>query len=192
MSENSTEAQTRRRFGYFDETGDVAPFSGSQYFIMAGYLLPHPRPVELHVKRIMRLLGSGPHSGELKSTWTSPKVASRLLASLISEDLEIYSVVVDKRAIRRPPRQPEGIYRAAIQRIVSRVIERWPRVDLFFDKRYTKPSLFDRLEIEVREAVSQIPGQAFVFRHPDSEHSRAIQAADMVAGLFAGNMSLAT
>jgi hypothetical protein len=50
--------------------------------------------------------------------------------------------------------------------------------------RDTTAGLFDQLESYLRESLMDLPERAVILRHLDSQQSRAIQAADFVAGAF--------
>ncbi|MBI4771338.1 MAG: DUF3800 domain-containing protein [Chloroflexi bacterium] len=170
--------------GYFDESGDVAPFSGSRHFILAGYVTANPRPVELHVQRARKRLRKQPGLSELKWSTSEFPISERLLSGLAGENLEVYAVVINKRAILRPPQENEELYRRAVLSLLLQVSERRSRLSFFLDKRYTTPGLFDRLEGNLRESLMGLSDRAVVIRQLDSQQNKAIQAADFVAGAF--------
>lgn len=74
-------------YAYLDESGDVAPFSGSRFLVVAVLVTETPRPIELHVKRARQSLGRNAPSEELKATWSEPQVVERLLRSIAQEDV---------------------------------------------------------------------------------------------------------
>ncbi len=129
------------RVGFLDESGGVDLFSGSYVLVVAVLTAHIPRKIELHVKRARQKLGRRARAGELKAASSEDRVITRLLQSIADEDVEIVAVVIDKRTILRPPKDPEDIYREAVARVVAHCVARWPRIDLFRDKRYTKKSL---------------------------------------------------
>jgi hypothetical protein len=74
------------------------------------------------------------------------------------------TVIVDKRAILRPPKDSKDIYREAVTRAVAHCVQRWPRVELFLDKRYTKRSLRHELERVIREGIADLPQEVVLIR----------------------------
>jgi hypothetical protein len=96
-------------YGYLDESGDIVPFSGSRYLVVVVLVARDPRPVELHIKRARQGLGRKARADELKAADLETSITERLLKALVEEDIEIVAVVVNKRAILRPP-NAEDIY----------------------------------------------------------------------------------
>jgi hypothetical protein len=168
-------------YGYLDEAGDVAPFGGSRCLVVAVLLTLDPRPIELHIKRARKTLGRKAKVDEMKATAVETSVTLRLLQALIDEEIEILTTVVDKRNIRRPPVDPEDIYRELVTRTIRRCLERHPEIELWLDKRYTKPALRRLLEKTVREQVVDIPQQVLLIHQEDSQQHRGLQAVDHVA-----------
>lgn len=117
----------------------------------------------------------------MKATAVETSVTLRLLEALIDEDVEILTTVVDKRIIRRPPVDPENIYRELVTRAIRHCLERHPEIELWLDKRYTKPALRWLLEKTVREQVVDIPQQVLLIHQEDSQQHRGLQAVDHVA-----------
>lgn len=169
------------RFGFLDESGGVDPFSGSHVIVVAALMTDAPRTIELHVKRTRQKLGRRTRAHELKAASSEERVIVRLLQSISDEDVEIVAVVVDKRAILRPPDDPEDIYREAVTRVVAHSVERWPRIDLVLDKRYTKRALRQELERVIREGIASLPQEVILIRQEDSRRHKGLQAVDSIA-----------
>ncbi len=168
-------------YGYLDESGDVNPFAGSRHLVVAVLIARNPRPVELHVKRIRRQLKRRARADELKAADAETAVTERLLKAIAGEDIEIIAVIVDKRAIVRPPADPEDICCEAVRRVVRHCVERHPRLDLWLDKRYTKPALRHQLERTLREGIADLAHQVVLVHQEDSQKQRGLQAVDHVA-----------
>ncbi|MBM4467727.1 MAG: hypothetical protein FJ014_19625 [Chloroflexi bacterium] len=58
---------------------------------------------------------------------TEERIIERLLQSIVEEDIEIVTVIVDKRVILRPPKDPEDIYREAVTRAVAHASTRFSK-----------------------------------------------------------------
>ena len=168
-------------YGYLDESDDVVPFSGSRYLVIAVLITRTPRPIELHVKRTRKGLGRRARPDELKAADLETTVIERLLKAIAEEDVEIMAVIVDKQAILRPPADAEDIYREAVTRVVRHCVERHPRLELWLDKRYTKPALRDRLERTLREGIADLAQQVVLVHQEDSRKQKGLQAVDHVA-----------
>jgi len=169
------------RYGFLDESGGADPFSGSHFIVVAVLTTNVPRPIELHIKRARKSLRRKARPDEMKATVLEGRVIERLLQSIAEEDVEIVAVIVDKRAILRPPDDPEDIYREAVTRAVTYCVERWPRIELFLDKRYTKRSLRHELERVIREGIAGLPQEVVLIRQEDSRNRKELQAVDHIA-----------
>lgn len=126
-------------------------------------------------------MGRKAKADELKASALELRVTERLLRSVAEEDVAIVAVIVDKGAILRPPKDPEEIYREAVTRVVAHCLMRWPRVELFLDKRYTNKSLRDGLERAVREGVAALRPEVLIIHQEDSRGRNELQAVDHVA-----------
>ncbi len=144
-----------------------------------------PRAIELHVKRARQSLGRNVRQDELKATWSEPQMIERLLSSIAQEDVQVVAVVVNKRAIVRPPAESEEIYRTAVAQAVRHCLARWPQLHLYLDKRYTNSKQRQALEHAV--GAAQPPGsqQALLIWHEDSRGNLCLQAVDYVAWAIA-------
>lgn len=169
------------RFGFLDESGNVDPFSGSHVLVVALLTTNIPRKIELRVKRMHQKLGRRARTNELKASSSDEWVITQLLANIANEDIEIVTVIVDKRAILRPPEDPERIYRTAVTRVTAHCVSKWPRVDFCLDKRYTKQSLRWELEVAIRDGISQIPQDVVLIHQEDSRAVKGLQAVDFIA-----------
>jgi len=169
------------RYGFLDESGGADPFSGSHFLVVAVLTTNIPRPIALHVKRARKSLGRKARPDEMKAAVLEERVIERLLRSIVEEDVGIVAVIVDKRAILRPPKDPEDIYGEAVTRAVAHCVQRWPRVELFLDKRYTKRSLRHELERVIREGIAGLPQEMVLIRQEDSRNRKELQAVDHVA-----------
>ena len=66
-------------------------------------------------------------------------------------------------------------------RAVRHCVERHPRLELWLDKRYTKPAMRHRLEKTLREGMAGLPQQVVLLHQEDSRKQRGLQAVDHVA-----------
>ena len=181
MKEEDWPAVSTMYHGFLDEAGGADPFSGSHFIVVAVLTTNVPRPIELHVKRARQRLREKPASGEIKATHSREQVIQRLLTALAQEDIQIVAEIVDKRAILRPPEDPEDIYRLAVAKAVSHCVVRWPRLDLYLDKRYTKKELRHALERYIRETISGLHQEVVLISQEYSMSRKWLQAVDYVA-----------
>jgi len=172
------------RYAFVDESGTVAPFSGSHFLVITLLATTRPRPIELHVKRAHKKYGTSLASGEMKADVSREVVIERLLRAIAREQVAIIAVVVDKRDIMRPPEDPEDIYREAVARTVRHAVSRWLRIDLCLDKRYTTKRLRYRLEKEIRERIADLHQEVVIIRQEDSIAQKELQAVDYIAWAF--------
>ena len=171
-------------YAFVDESGTADPFSGSRYLVIALPATTAPRTVGRIVRRALKRYGASLASGEMKADASREIVVRRVLAALAKQDIAILAVALDKRQITRPPDDPEDIYRHAVSAVIGHAVSRWPRVDIYLDKRYTVKRLRYRLEREIREAIASLPQQVVIIRQEDSVASKELQAVDYVAWAF--------
>ena len=91
------------------------------------------------------------------------------------------SVIIDKLVILRPPEDPEDIYRGAVTRAINHCVKRHRHLNVWLDKRYTNPTLRDRLEQAIRAGITDISQQVVLLRQEDSQKYKGLQAVDHIA-----------
>lgn len=169
-------------YAFLDESGDVAIFApGEPFLVVVALVSRTPRRLELIMKRALKRFGASLASGEMKAAHSAEKTIRWILEAIVAEDVSIITVVVDKRGLIKPPKDPEDLYRQAVAKTVRLCVERWPRLDAVLDKRYTHEHLRQKLEWRTREAIADIPGQVVVIRQEESTRVKPLQAADYVA-----------
>jgi hypothetical protein len=171
-------------YAFVDESGDVAPFSGSHFLVVALFGMQQTRPIELHIKRALKSYGASLGSGEMKAAASREKVIERLLKAIADESVSIIATIVDKRAMIYPLGDPEALYRWAVAKTVRLVISKWSRVDICLDKRYTNKTLRYLLEREIRESIADVSQEVVIIRQEDSVANKLLQAVDYVAWAF--------
>ena len=171
-------------YGFIDESGNVSPFAGSRYFVVAALMTKDVRAIELRVKRTRTSLGRRARTNEMKASATAEPIAARLLASIAAEEIEIIATVLDKRAILRLPAQAESFYREILKRTVRACVLRHPQLHLWLDKRYTNRAARDVLEEQLREAIADVSGQVLLLHQEDSRRQRGLQAVDYICWAF--------
>ncbi len=169
------------RQGFLDESGGTGSAAeGDNFLAVAILLASDPRPIELHVKRARKRLRRKPGSGEMKATHSVPRTISRLLQAIAQEEVEIVVVVLDKRQLQELPQDPEDLYRETVGRAVRHCAERWPRLHLILDKRYTKAELRRKLEQTIKARLTDLASREVRIEHGDSQRSKGLQAVDYV------------
>lgn len=170
---------------FLDESGGVAIFIENDLFLVITVLITRrPRPVELLIKRALKRFGASLTSGEMKAAHSREKTIRWILEAIAQEKVEIVTVVLDKRGIVKSPKDPEDLYRKAVVKAIRLCVERWPRLKVTLDKRYTHEYLRQKLEWQIREGIADIKGQAVMIHQVDSVRAKGLQAADYVAWAF--------
>ena len=75
----------------------------------------------------------------------------------------------------------EQIYRRTVARTIYHLVERYPRVNICLDRRYTNERLRFALEVEIREAIQDLSQKVVLIRQENSMNRKELQAADAVA-----------
>ncbi len=171
-------------YAFVDESGTVSPFSGSHFLVVVLVSTTRPRPIELHVRRAHRKYGTDLSTGEMKAGTSREAVVERLLGAIANEAISIIAVTVEKQAIARFPVDPEDIYRKAASLVVRQAVQRWPRIRICLDKRYTTKRLRTQLEEQIREGIADLHQEVVIIQQEDSIACKELQAADYVAWAF--------
>ena len=171
------------RYAYFDESGNTAAFQASESYlavvvVSAGH--EASRALGRHMKRLKKS-AKVRGDGELKAVSATPTQTARLLRDIAREDIAIVAVVVDKRAVRQKPDDPEDWYREAVSLAALHCAKRWSDLWLILDKRYTKETLRDRLDQAVRERLGDLACNVLSITQRDSTTVLGLQVADYVA-----------
>jgi len=171
-------------YAFMDESGTVGIETGTHFLIVAVICGNQARDIEIPVQRAQKKFGTSLASGEMKASSSREAVILRLLGELAKEDIEIVAVVVNQKVIGRPPKDGEEIYRKAVSRAVYHLVERWPRIQICLDQRYTNDQLRFELERRIREGIVDLPQKVVLVRQLSSQGQRGLQAADFIAWAF--------
>ena len=66
-------------------------------------------------------------------------------------------------------------------RLVSKLVTRYPRIEIILDRRYTKVHLRYLLERKIREGISDLPQRYVMIRQEDSILVKELQAVGFIA-----------
>jgi hypothetical protein len=168
---------------FIDEAGSVALSSHSHFLIVAALCTDDPRAIDRLVRKVQKKYGSPLSSGELKAKQASDKLTITLLEALAQEAVEIFVMIIDHRQLD-PSDQAEAVYRWATSRLVRKLAERFPRIEITLDRRYTNEHLRNLLEVAIRERLADLPHQVVLIRQEDSRHVKELQAVDFIAWAF--------
>lgn len=171
-------------YAFMDESGTVGAEYGTRFLVIAALTAENPRDLEVPVRRALKKSGRELIGGEIKAARASEKNNLRMLAAAANHAIGIVAVIVDQRAILIPPDDPEEIYRQAVTRAIHILLERYPRVDICLDKRYSNAAFRDRLERHIRENIMDVFPQMALIRQESSHERKELQAVDAVAWAF--------
>jgi hypothetical protein len=171
-------------YAFIDESGTVGIEKGTHFLIIAVICGNQARDIEIPVRRAQKKFGTSLASGEMKANSSREAVILRLLRELVKEDIQIVVVVVDQKLVKRPPVDEEEIYRKAVSRAVYLLVERWPRIQICMDQRYTNSQFRFELEKRIREEIVDLPQKVVLIRQLNSQAQRGLQAADFIAWAF--------
>lgn len=171
-------------YAFIDESGTVGSETGTHFLIVAVICGDQARDIEIPVQRAQKKFGTSLASGEMKANSSREVVTLRLLKELVKEDIQIVAVAVDQKAIVSAPNDKEDIYRKAVSRAVYHLVERWPRIQICLDQRYTNNQLRFELEKQIREEIVNLPQKVVLVRQLNSQTQRGLQAADFIAWAF--------
>lgn len=171
-------------YAFMDESGTVGASNGTHFLVIAVLTVARPRDLEVPVRRALKKSGRDLTAGEIKASRASEKNNLRMLEAAANHTVGIVAVIVDQKAISIPPKNPEEIYRQAVTRAIHILLERFPKIDICLDKRYSNAEFRDKLEQHIRENVMDVFPQMALIRQQSSHERKELQAVDAVAWAF--------
>jgi len=171
-------------YAFMDESGTVGVSTGTHFLVIAVVSAAQPREIEQPIRRALKKYGPNLKSGEIKAADFEESAILRLLREIVKENIAILATVIDQHAIFRPPRDKEDIYRFAVASTVRRLAERFSRMEICLDKRYTQARLRYHLEKSIRAGIEDLPHQMVLIRQENSSSRKGLQAADAIAWAF--------
>ncbi len=171
-------------YAFMDESGTVGVPNGTHFLVLSVTALSNPREMEKPIRNAFRqaLKKFGADNvSEVRASDFDESVILRLLSEIAEKDITIVATIVDQNAIRIPPKDMEEIYRRAAAWTVRRLAEKFPRLNLSIDKRYTNVHLRFLLETAIRDEIENMPHQNIIIQQESSTLRRELQAVDAVA-----------
>lgn len=172
------------RYAYIDEAGNVAFSRQNHILVVAALCTDSHNSVGRIIRKAQKKYGSSLASGELKAKWAEDKLVKTVLTFLAREPIEVFAIVVDRRLLENPSKDPEEIYRQAVARLVKTIVAHAPAVEIVLDRRYTKEHLRYLLEKSIRKEISGLRQQYVLIRQEDSTLFKELQAVDFIAWAF--------
>lgn len=172
------------QYAYIDESGSITVSQSSHYLIVAALCVNSDQNISRVVRRVQKKFSAYIPSGELKAKKSTERIINLLLTALSKQPIELYALIVDRQVIEHPTKDPEDIYRWAMARLVAKLVERYPQIEIIVDKRYTKADLRYRLERSMRQGIADLPQRYVLIRHEDSILWKELQAVDFIAWAF--------
>ena len=77
----------------------------------------------------------------------------------------------------------------SVAHTIYRLVERWPRINVCLDQRYTNKQQRFTLEEQIREAIQDLPQKIVLVRQENSIHRKELQAVDAIAWAISKSMS---
>jgi hypothetical protein len=171
-------------YAFIDESGTVGVPAGTHFLVVAVLSAGQPREIELPVRRALKKFGLSLSRGEIKAADFEEPAIARFLKEIVKEDVSILATIVNQKVIRTPLTEMEEIYRKTVARSIYRLVERWPRINVCLDQRYTNKHQRFALEERIRETIQDLPQKIVLIRQENSVSLKELQAADAVSWAF--------
>jgi hypothetical protein len=172
------------RYAFIDESGTPGADHGTHFLVIAILTTNQPRSLELPVRRALKKYGRFLSSGELKASRIKEVANLRMLEEISEQDIQIIAVLVNQHEIDDAPEDSEEIYRIAMTTAIHHLVERYPKVQISLDRRYTNENLRDMLEQQIREGLQDLQHTVVLIKQENSYIRKELQAADAVAWAF--------
>jgi len=169
------------RYAFIDESGTVGVPGGTHFLVVALINADNPREIEMPVRRAYKKYGRSLKHGEIKASEFEEKANFKLLEEISKQNISIFSTIVNQQLILKPPKKMEDIYRKAVSNTIYQLVERFPRINIFLDQRYTNKHHRFELETTIRETIQDLPQKIVLIQQEDSLKRKELQAADAVA-----------
>jgi len=98
-------------YAFIDETGNIIFSSENHFLIVAALGTNNRNSITRIIRNTQKKFGASLSSGELKAKKESDSLVRHVLGLLSKEPIQIFAVVVDKKILNLPLRDPEEIYR---------------------------------------------------------------------------------
>ncbi|MBV5331003.1 DUF3800 domain-containing protein [bacterium] len=167
-------------FAFIDEAGNVALSQHNHTLVVAALCTETPQAINKLIRKTQKRYGSALASGELKATKADATLVDKILCELAREQIEVFSVMVERQILERTTDDPEALYRWVTTRLIRKLAARHPRLEIVMDQRYTTPHLRYLLEKDIREGISDLPQQYILIRQEDSVFTKELQAVDFI------------
>jgi hypothetical protein len=171
-------------YAFIDESGTVGVPAGTHFLVIAVMSADRPREIELPVRRALKKFGRSLSRGEIKAADFEEAAIAQFLKEIVKEDVSILATIVDQSFIQTPPKEMEEIYRKTVARTIYRLVERWQRINVCLDQRYTNKHQRFALEERIRETIQDLPQKIVLIRQENSVNRKELQAADAVSWAF--------
>jgi hypothetical protein len=173
---------TALRYGYLDESGGTGIASpGGSHLLVAAIVVARPRVLDTIIRRARERFPFVSQEEELKAAHSVDRLTRWVLTAVEREEVSIVAVVAERPTVHGAKGDAEAMYRRAVACAVGICLERWPRLIMTLDKRYTQQYLRDKLEVAIRERTVGTPETVLVIRQEDSRRSNGLQVVDFVA-----------
>ena len=171
-------------YAFIDESGTVGVPTGTHFLVVAALSASQPREIELPVRRALKKFGRSLSRGEIKAADFEESAIDRFLKEIVKKDVSILAAIVNQNVIETPPKAMEEIYRKTVARTIYRLVERWPRINVCLDQRYTNKHQRFALEERIRETIQDLPQKIVLIRQENSVNRKELQAVDAVSWAF--------
>lgn len=169
-------------FAVFDESGDAGKSKhSSRHLIVAAIVCDNLEPLR---KAILRARQSMPKTLRGKAeihAFETPAAARPVLASLAGMDARIYAAVVDKQSMIK--HDPAGLLTLAYAACTTAALQSEDGIIATIDRPFNNAQQRQTLVTAMADAAEELEKRLVVVVE-DSQHEKALQAADVVAWAF--------
>jgi len=172
------------KYVFFDESGTDDALSKFENFLVGvAVITATPRPIELLVRRLRKKLRR-PAWEEISASITEATKVRWFLREFGQEEAELISTIADKESFRENPSRaphPKTLYAELVIQTLRPCIAKYPRVEVWLHKKYTKRTDRDALEKAIRERVADLHQEVLIIHQEPIQVKPHLLAADFVA-----------
>ena len=168
---------------FIDESGNTAPNTNPKLFVLSALVTENNSSLQRSMLSAKKKIQKNKGNGELKAFRQNHIARKRILSVLSQSITEIDYVIFNLNTIQNQPIDFEEIYRFGMGLLCSEIYKSYPQASFILDKRYTKPFLRERLNLQIIDMIQEYnqPTKSIQIAHEDSIENAGLRAADFFA-----------
>lgn len=166
-------------YAVFDESGDAGQHArSSRHLVVAALVCSNLEPLRKVISRVRAKMPKTLRGKAELHAFETPEAAHPVLASIAAGEIRIYAVVVDKQKMRK--HDSVDLITLAYTACTASALENEDGIIATLDRPFNSASQRQKLIDAMADTAEELDKRLVVVMD-DSQHEKALQAADVVA-----------